>query len=918
MGIYSRCLALSQNFLCPKMAATLRKRAGKDLHDSSSDSPYDGKENAVKAPSNEKRISLVEFAFLCLCITLLVALACLPHFHLPRPKTVKESKETDFTAEKARTYLEGLTKLGARTVGSYANDVQAVDYLMKEIYNIIAHTQVYYHVHVDVQTASGGFMLNFLHKNFAVAYENITNIIVHIHPKSRKETDPNVLLNCHFDTQPRTEGASDDAVSCAMMLEIMRAISRSPPRTIKNGIVFLFNGAEEGILEGSHAFVTKHKLASTIKAFVNLEAAGSGGREIVFQTGPGHPWLIHTYASSSQYPYASIVGQEIFQSGIIPSDTDFRIFRDYGNLVGIDIAYASNGYVYHTRHDNSSIIPDGSIQRGGENVLAVIKALSKSPFLTHEENFKHGKTAYFDFLGAYMILIPESLLTLVSIGSIGFSLLYILAALLEKNTVQDKFPKNVTFLSFIIAIVTIVCSWTSAIFVSVLDAVILTKLGCSLSWYSHPWFALVLYGSPALATILLVHIGVRKIAKKFGISFGEDEHEPEIYENNCILAHMLLVSIVVALMTYKGILSSFLVVTYLVFPLIFHGCIRPWMHKNGQNDKFYTTKLLLIHILAVSFPIILSTYHVFSLFDVFIPIMGRQGSEIPPDIVFAVLSSFVVIIITLYLTSLTHLVEKAVWIVKITGFIAIVSFHFALLGIMFPYSGSHPVSPKRIFLQHVVRNFHNKDGFVYKNDSGIWFAPLDYLGLKPVMHLPSLKDVASVECDGPYCGYPYFFPMRRLLKKTWYLKGPPPFKTSIKLSSFRIIKQETLENGNVKFQIRVKGPDHMTLLVTPNEGNQLVQWSVTDEPPSGQQDYDGRMTFYTYYAHGFHAKPWDFWLEFEVSGEREDESIADVAVAGHYLHGPLSTTKWMQKIVREFPSWVVDVAFVSSYDVWRL
>ena len=60
----------------------------------------------------------------------------------------------------------------------------------------------------------------------------------------------------------------------------------------------------------------------------------SGGRELVFQTGPEHPWLIKIYANSANYPYASIVGQEFFQTGLIPGETDFRIFRDYGNIPG--------------------------------------------------------------------------------------------------------------------------------------------------------------------------------------------------------------------------------------------------------------------------------------------------------------------------------------------------------------------------------------------------------------------------------------------------------------------------------------------------------------------------------------------------------------------------------------------------------
>lgn len=205
------------------------------------------------------------------------------------------------------------------------------------------------------------------------------------------------------------------------MLELASHLATDPARLEGGGIVLIFNGAEETNWQAAHGFITSpaplvqagttplvepRDWRTTLRCVLNLEAIGSGGRELLVRTGRGAGWISRLFANRVHRPRANVIAQEVFDSGIFPGQTDFVVFRDDGGIPGLDVVIVENGYGYHSPHDRPESITDGDIRRAGTTAFDVAGGLLGAVAKGEHRAIGDGEAVFFDFLGLFMVWYP--------------------------------------------------------------------------------------------------------------------------------------------------------------------------------------------------------------------------------------------------------------------------------------------------------------------------------------------------------------------------------------------------------------------------------------------------------------------------------------------------------------------------------
>jgi hypothetical protein len=256
-----------------------------------------------------------------------------------------------FSESNARAHVGMLAgTIGNRPVGTPAND-RARAYIIEQLKLFGFDVRVQ---EADARRAELG------------RTARVANIIA-TRPGARTEA---LALVSHYDSAPDAPGAADDGLGVAVSLEAARVLAARSQRQWT--LAVLVTDGEEAGLMGAAALVNDPEVRNRLRAYLNLEAAGSARPALLFEAGPGNSWLVRPWARRAPHPRGGSYALEVYQR--LPNDTDFSILKRH-DVPGLNFGSVGDSYTYHTARDTPERLSPQLVREFGENVVTIAETL---------------------------------------------------------------------------------------------------------------------------------------------------------------------------------------------------------------------------------------------------------------------------------------------------------------------------------------------------------------------------------------------------------------------------------------------------------------------------------------------------------------------------------------------------------------
>ena len=205
------------------------------------------------------------------------------------------------------------------------------------------------------------------------------NILAEFAPLDGADNAPYLMMVAHYDSrysQPMPKdtvwsyGAADDGYGVGVTLETVSQLLKERDNW-RQGVKVLFTDAEEVGMMGMKAMWKNDKdVFSDVGLMINLEARGTYGPALLFETCPGNEKIMDLYSDAARYPYTYSLTTVVYN--FMPNFTDFTIVKD--EIPGLNFSNIADINHYHTDLDNFDNISEKTIQHYGSQVLPVAQA----------------------------------------------------------------------------------------------------------------------------------------------------------------------------------------------------------------------------------------------------------------------------------------------------------------------------------------------------------------------------------------------------------------------------------------------------------------------------------------------------------------------------------------------------------------
>jgi MFS family permease len=296
------------------------------------------------------------------------------------PRIPEKIPPEDFSVQRELEHIKAIAQM-PHPVGTEEHEIVR-DYITKELKELGLNLEI--QKTSTARRTEGGYRI----------YE-VDNIVARLEGIDNSKA---ILLMAHYDSAPGAPGANDDGAGVAAILETLRALKAGSQ--IKNDIIVLISDAEELGLWGAKAFFDEHPWVNEIGVVLNLEARGSKGINLMFETGQNNKWLVNEFAEAARYSVGDSLLDAMYQR--MPNDTDFSIFKDKG-YQGMNFAYIDDWQTYHMPIDDLEHLDKRTLYHHGSPILALARHLGNMNL----DAFPDGNAVYFNVFRSLMIIYSD-------------------------------------------------------------------------------------------------------------------------------------------------------------------------------------------------------------------------------------------------------------------------------------------------------------------------------------------------------------------------------------------------------------------------------------------------------------------------------------------------------------------------------